>query len=131
MATAPTPGRVSDAGPDELSVMITLDGTKHAVYPNLLTAKDIAAVRAQAGMSVRKLVELAGDDPDIDVIAALVWVARCQAGEKVSLSDVSDGITYESKLEVAEQEAPLDDDHPLPEGGLSGPPSLPSPASFT
>jgi hypothetical protein len=113
MAQAPTPGRVGSSGTDELTITITVDGDPVVVYPNLLTAKDIAAIRAQSGMSVRKLVELAQEDPDVDVIAALVWIGRCQAGEQASLSEVSQGITYQSKLDLDSSNAPVGVDHPL------------------
>jgi hypothetical protein len=115
MASAPTPGRVLDAGPDERTMSFVLDGTKHVLYPALVTAKDEAAIRAQAGMSFRRLQELAVEDPGVDIIAALAWIARCQAGEKVTLSEVSEGITYGTDLDAVEEtEAPVGDDHPLP-----------------
>jgi hypothetical protein len=51
----------------------------------------------------------------VDIIATLAWIARCQAGEKVTLSEVSEGITYATDLDAVEEtEAPVGDDHPLP-----------------
>lgn len=113
MAHAPTPGRVHDAGADEATVTLSLDGVQHVLYPNLLTAQDLGAVRGQVGMSLRKLIECAQDDPDLDIIAALIWVARCQGGESVTFDEVAAGITYQSKLDVAESSEPVSADHPL------------------
>jgi hypothetical protein len=113
MAKAPTPGRIHSPGANELSVKITIDGDAYTLYPNLLTADGVRAVREQTGSSVRKLITMAEDDPDIDIIAALVWVARCQAGDDVDFATVAAAISYETKLDIEELETEMDADHPL------------------
>lgn len=112
MATAPTPGRVNASGPDTFSITVIVDGVRHTLYPDLITGADAAAVREQCGYSVRKLVTLAQDDPDIDILAKLVWIARCQAGDRCDLAEVAAAISYRSDIDVDAGETAIPDDHP-------------------
>lgn len=113
MGLAPTPGRVSSAGADEHSIVFQIDGADFTLYPNLVDSAGARAVREQTGMSYRKVLANLEDDPDIDLVAVLVWVARCQAGEKINFDEVAAGIDYTSKIDVQTAEQPVGDDHPL------------------
>jgi hypothetical protein len=96
----------------ELSIVIDVDGASHTLFPNLLTGQDTRAVREQTGMSLRRLIECAQDDPDIDVLAALVWIARCQAGETVDVDHVAAQINYQTKFDINQALSAVPGDHP-------------------
>lgn len=94
--------------------MFKIDGGDFTLYPNLVDSAGARAVREQTGMSYRKVLANLEDDPDIDLVAVLVWVARCQAGEKINFDEVAASIDYNSKIDVQTSDAPLEVDHPLP-----------------
>lgn len=96
------PPRPRSAQNTGVTVTIKLDGTSYVLRPNEISALDAAALRRECGMSVRGLLNAANDDPDLDVLAGLVWLARRQAGEEVTYTDVAQGITYDSDLDVDE-----------------------------
>lgn len=77
-----------------------------------LTAKDSAALRRQTGMSTRLLLSAASTDPDLDTVAALVWLARRQAGDEVTFDDVAEEIGYDADIESVEEPAEEDPDSP-------------------
>jgi hypothetical protein len=108
-ATRPARATAADA---ELSIVIDSDGVSHTLFPNLLTGQDTRAIREQTGMSLRRLIEYAQDDPDIDVLAALVWIARCQAGETVDLAHVAAQINYQTKFDINQAASAVPGDHP-------------------
>lgn len=114
MAQKLRPGKVDVVGDEELTVTVISAGTKHSWYPGLMTPGDKATVRVQAGMSSMKIMSLLGDDPDEDLIAVVIWMARCQAGETVTLEEVMETRIVDLGFEVSN--APVEADHPLPEG---------------
>jgi hypothetical protein len=126
MATAPRPGKVTARDEDEKSITVKIDGTPYTVYPNLVPARDAIAIRLQVGMPLAAVLDKMGDESqaDVDLIAALVWVARCQAGERIDFLTVADEIGYETELafdnpDTEEGETPIPEDHPLPEAGTA------------
>lgn len=93
-------------------VAISVDGVTYTLRVDELSALDTRALRSETGHSLRKVLVAAQEDPDIDVIAALVWLARRQKGETVSFELVAEGIGYSSTIESAE---PEDAEEHLPE----------------
>jgi hypothetical protein len=69
----------------------------------------VANLRRETGFSFRGLMQAAAKDPDVDIIAALVWLARRIDGERLlSYEDVASEIGYDVDVELVEAEA--DDD---------------------
>lgn len=101
MATAPRPGAGRRAAADEVTLTVNLDGEAYVFRPNDTTAKMAGELRRECGMSVNKIMALAADDPDLDVIAAVVFLARRQRGEKVTYDEVASAITYGSELDTS------------------------------
>jgi len=113
MATAPLPGTSRRAAADEVTLTVKVDGTPHTFRPTEMTARLVGDLRRATGMGVNGLMQLAiGDDPDIDILAAIVWMARRQAGEAVTYETVADSITYDSDLEPVDEVADEDPDSP-------------------
>ena len=95
------------AGP---SLAITVDGVTYAIREGDLSASDVSALRREIGMSFRAVLKAATTDPDIDVIAAIVWLARRAEGENLlSFSEVADEIGYDVDVQVVGDEAEVSD----------------------
>lgn len=96
----------------DATVTIKVDGRPYTLRVDEVCAIDAAALRRATGMSLRSLIEASNADPDIDVIAALVWLARRQTGEpNLTFDDAARSISYRSDFDLG-QEA---DDDPLAE----------------
>ena len=95
----PRPQPKQDA---ETVITIVVDGATYALRTNELSALDTQALRRETGQSVRALLQMAQDDPDLDVIAGLVWLARRQAGDAVAWADVAATISYAAELNLGE-----------------------------
>jgi hypothetical protein len=65
-----------------------------------LTPHDVRALRKETGFSWAGLGRELTRDPDIDLLAALVWLARRIEGDEVTYDSVLDEIGYDSELEV-------------------------------
>lgn len=101
MATAPVPGAAARAAAANTSMRITIDGVAYVFRPGDVTGLMTGELRKQSGMSMQAVMKAATDDPDLDVIAAIVWVARQQAGEAaVTYAEVAGGMSYLSAIEV-------------------------------
>ncbi len=111
MATAPRPGVGNRKEAEQTTLTIKLDGATHVCRPSEITAKMAGQLRRESGLSVVGVMEAAGSDPDLDVIASIVWLARHQAGETVSWDEVASAITYDSDIDSSD-EAPEDDQSP-------------------
>ena len=118
MAKAPVPGSyerdaAGNVKPKDPSVTVIVDGTKHTARIGEVTARMASEIRRETGMSSRALFAAAGDDPDLDIVAALVWIARRQNGEpSIAFGDVLDEIGYDSEIEAADIPAEEDEDSP-------------------
>lgn len=87
----------------DLGVSITVDGEVYTVRQGEMTAQLVMHLRKETGYSFRGLLVAAAQDPDIDVIAALVWLARRQDGEALlSFDDVAAQIDYTVDVDLAE-----------------------------
>lgn len=106
MAKAPRPGSTTD----QPEIVVVIDGEKYPFRLSEITARDSGALRSATGMSLRAIMSAAKTDPDIDVIAALVWLSRRQHGEKtLAYDDVAAEIGYDTTFDlegVADAEDP-------------------------
>lgn len=92
-------------------VKITHDGEEYIVKAGDITSQIARRFRREVGMSFRAVMEELDTDPDIDSVAAIVWLARLIRGEDVALDDVSVGYDDLDEIEV-EQTGPEDEANP-------------------
>lgn len=87
-----------------------------------MTALDVRALREQTGMSYNRLIRVATQDMDIDLLAAIVWMARRVNGERdLTYTEVASAVTWTDDYFITD-----DPDHPkvtaVEEHGGDGPP---------
>lgn len=70
-------------------VRITFEGREYAVRVGDLTAPVARRLRREAGCSFNSLLQELASDPDIDSVAAVVWLSRVLSGEDIDLEDVA------------------------------------------
>lgn len=112
MATAPRPGAGRRADAEDFTMTVKVDGIPYTFRPNEASAVMAGALRREVGMSMNGLLQAAHSDPDIDVLAAIVWLARLQAGDKVGYVEVAEAITYDTDIEPVEEPAQEDPHSP-------------------
>lgn len=104
MATAPDPRKIgrqklAERDAPDLILSLKVDG-KLGTYPvrfDEVSAAEIAGLRSAVGYGINQLQKYLAADPDIDVLAALVWLSRRQNGEtSVTYDEVAEPITYGS-----------------------------------
>lgn len=86
---------------DSLGMKIELDGRTYVVRESDLTPHDVRALRKETGFSWAGLGRELQRDPDIDLIAALVWMARRLDGDDVTYDTVLGEISYGSDLKMS------------------------------
>lgn len=92
---------------------VTVDGRTYTVRMGDLSSMDAAHLRRETGFSFVGLMRAAAKDPDIDVIAALVWLSRRIDGELLlSFEDVAADIGYDVEFDLADAGDPQEDDRP-------------------
>lgn len=100
MAKAPPP-RKPDQEEGTGRIVIKVDGVEYPLRVDEITAADAGALRQSTGLSVRAVTQAAEVDPDIDIIAALVFLSRRQNGAKsLAYAAVADAISYRSTIET-------------------------------
>jgi hypothetical protein len=105
-------GKGEDAG----TITVKVDGEPYTLHLADLGPLDTLAVRKEAGMSLRQVLANAKDDPDIDIIAVIVWLARRHDGEAgLTLVKAAEGLTYSTDYEAADEPATDDVGEPGPE----------------
>lgn len=99
----------------DAGIRMTLDGQAYEARMGDMTASLARELRAGTGMSFMTLMSTLGDDPDLDVVAAFIWLSRRIRGEQVELNDVI--VDYASILSGLEVEVakPEEIDHTNPE----------------
>lgn len=75
---------------------ITLDGETYEVRIGDITPSLARAVRREFGCGPQSLIRQLAADPDIDLLAGFIWLARRIRGEGVDLEDVEAGVSYAS-----------------------------------
>jgi hypothetical protein len=109
MATAPKPGSTREPR----VVLVTVNGETYPFSPDEISAVDAASLRKATGMSLRSVLDSATKDPDIDVVAALLWLSRRQNGEpNLPYDAVAAEVHYTSKFELSSGTHDEDDDSP-------------------
>ena len=97
--------------------MVGFDGRTWALRVSEVTPRDVADLRKASGLSLRAVMAAAADgDLDLDIGAALVFLARRQSGEpRITFDAAIDGLTYGSEftwgLDGDDQDE-VDDDSP-------------------
>ena len=89
-------------------IRIDLDGQVYEVRAGDLTALDTGALRRATGLSFLGLLEALGTSPDIDLIAAVVWLSRRLKGERgLPYEAVAEEMGYDvlDRIELAPTEA--------------------------
>lgn len=101
MAKAPRPGAGQRAKEARQVYKVTLDGEDHYLRMGEVTAIDTGELRRQTGFGLRHLGYALLADPDIDIVAAVVWLCRRQAGERaLALETVAGAITYDTEIAI-------------------------------
>lgn len=91
-------------------IAVTIAGRKYQVTAGEVCAADVSALRKATGYSFAGLIREATGDPDIDVFAAIAWLARRADGERtLSFEEVARDITYDDITEEVE-ESPAGDE---------------------
>lgn len=115
MASAPDPRRVAAETRAEVARwqrwVILVDGDKHVFRMGDVTASDVRELRQQSGMAIPQVVSQAEDLGsffwDIDSSAALIWMARRQAGERdLRFSEVADTLRLDQVIEIRHEDTP-------------------------
>lgn len=111
-ASAPRPGVGRRQEAEQVKIVVKLDGEAFVLRPAEVTAMQSGMLRRQAGMTLGGLMDAANEDPDLDVVAMLIWLARLQRGDDVSYAEVAEAITFENEFEMGDDDdAPVEDPH--------------------
>jgi len=115
MSPKPVPRKRPTAKKTTATVTMQIDDVAYTLRPNEVNAVDEMALLRSTNLSVPGLLEMARDDDrrGIAVIAAFVWLARRQGGERdLTFNRVAEAITYDSDIDLLDEELapdPLDD----------------------
>lgn len=113
MAKAPRPRKPEGEGKNH--IIIKVDGKEYGLRFDEIPASEAGVLRKATGASLKSVFEDAGNDPDIDTVAALVWLSRRQNGEKnLPYNVVADAINYLTDIEEVEGEPAEDESDPQP-----------------
>lgn len=110
---APEPGQRQRQEAANASINFQLEGKVYTIRPAEVAASLAREYRKETGGSFRSDLALLQTDADLDTLQNLIWLARRQAGEHVTLDDIDD-FTYEqtSSLKFVDEEAEEDPDSP-------------------
>lgn len=116
MATAPRPGASSRAEAEQATASFKVNGETYTFRFNDITAKLVSECRKTTGFTPVQLFSAVSDRAlqDLDVVAALIWVARRQAGDAVDYDALLEEVTYSwlETFEPTDEEADEDPDSP-------------------
>lgn len=102
--------------PFDQGIKIAYEGKEYVVRSGDLNALDAQALRQQLGLSFIGLINGLGTDPDIDLIAGVVWMARRINGEPgLPYAAVASAMRYDA-LDGLDLERIEDAEEPSPEG---------------
>lgn len=90
---------------------LSVDGRKLVLRFNEISSTDELDLYNHSQLTTRRIGELleAGEEP-LFLVAALVFLARRQAGEKVTCAEVFDSVTFDTDIDLVD-----DDTEPAPE----------------
>lgn len=93
----------------EATTTLVVDGVSYGLDPQDLTTLDIAALRKATGMGLVQLSLALASAPDIDIIAAFVWLSRRANGEaQLPYEMVAAEVGYDSSIDIVEAPEPAD-----------------------
>lgn len=78
----------------DAGMVVTVDGEKYEVRVGDVTPAIAREVRRNFGMGVQSLLREMARDPDLDVLAGFMWIARLIRGEQVDLEEVEENLDY-------------------------------------
>lgn len=91
----------------DIGLKIKVDGKTYTVRQGDLTAMDANALRRETGHSFMGLMRAFGTDPDIDLIACVVWLSRRTNGERgLSFEEVAEEIGYDVDIDLVGEPGP-------------------------
>lgn len=97
----PPARRKPKPGDDSPGMQIDWNGKTYIIRESDLTPRDVAALRREAGFAGwLGLTTEAKRGFDLDVLAALLWLARRVKGEFVPFEAVLDEMSYEGEIEI-------------------------------
>lgn len=102
---SPSSEKKRNEGLDQ-GLTITVDGTSYTLRQGDMSAMDTMALRRETGFSFRALMVAFEGDPDVDLVAAVVWLSRRTNGgeQMLSYAEVARDIGYDVEIDVAEPE---------------------------
>lgn len=106
----------------DVGVTLSFDEESYTVRAGDLSALDTRELRKQVGYSFNGLLQAFATDPDIDLVAGIVWLAKRIAGDKVTpYEEVAAGIDYSvfDSLDVVDPNAEQVDGDPEESAGPS------------
>lgn len=106
----------------DVGVTLSFDDESYTVRAGDLSALDTRELRRQVGYSFNGLLQVFATDPDIDLVAGIVWLAKRIGGDKVTpYEEVAAGIDYSvfDTLEVVDPNAEQVDGDPEESAGPS------------
>lgn len=96
----------------DTGVSLTVDGTVYTVRAGDLSGFDESCLRREVGMSFMGLITALGEDPGVDLVAALVWLSRRANGEQMlKYRTVAEEIGFDVEISNAD-EAEEEEDSP-------------------
>jgi hypothetical protein len=97
----------------DAGLSLVVNGTKYTVRIGDIHGILASQLRRETGYSFRGLMMAAAKDPDIDIVAAIMWLSRRIDGEHMlAFEDVAEGLDYDADVELAEADGAPEDDHP-------------------
>lgn len=87
-------------------IKLTIDGKDYAVRAGDLTAIDTRELRRQTGYSFNGLLEAFGRDPDLDLIAGIMWLSlRIDGDKEITYDDVAEDLGYGALVDMKVNDA--------------------------
>lgn len=98
---------------------LTVEGKAYDLEREAMNIALIKECRAATGYAPMTLANMFGrGEGDLDVLAAFIWLARRQAGEKVKLADVEQALSYETEVTIEYVTEGTSDADPEAPGGI-------------
>lgn len=101
---------------DSPGMKIEVDGRTFIVRQADVSPRQVRELRRETGFSWAGLGRELQRDPDLDLIGALIWLARRIDGEDVSYDDVLDGLSYDADMKIGVEDKRTkpdsEDEHP-------------------
>lgn len=99
--TTPKGTKSTQPKDEPFALSVSVDGQNYELEFATIGPAQARVVRQATGSSIRRLfAEVGESDPDIDIIGPLIWLARNQSGDDITLEEVESGLTYKSKINV-------------------------------